>query len=421
MSITGDHRLLKRLNRTAVVRQVRQAPGSSRADLANATGLTKSTISLLSQELIDEGWLVELEVEAGGSQARGTGRPPTPLVLDEHRLAFVGVDLGLASATVVATNLVGKILTESSAAIDTTSPARASAQVARMIEALLQGAELRRRTTVGIGIGVPGAVDDRTGVLRFAPNLGWKDVPLRDLLSDALAGGLGAGLPLYLQNDADVAALGEFEFGEPPVSEPLVFLGLGTGVGAGIVVNDRLLTGAGGFAGEVGHTVLDVAGPRCSCGRLGCAEAFVGLAAVTHAVLGGTEPPASRDPATLLQSLPAAAFDAGRAARDSQIRAALERAGQYIGLLMQNLWAAFDPALIVLGGPTCELGDALLGPARERLAEYAQAAGLQPPAVRQARFGRLAHAVGAAAAVIHYQVRPLSGAPALVGVLPDAA
>ncbi|AKJ29926.1 ROK family protein [Caldimonas brevitalea] len=410
MSITGDHRLLKRLNRMAVVRRVRQAPGSSRADLANATGLTKSTISLLTQELIDEGWLVELEIESPGLQARSTGRPPTPLTLDEHRLAFIGVDIGLGSATVVATNLVGKVLTEHTARLDTTAPEQVCREVATLIEARLASEALRQRTTVGIGIGVPGAVDERTGVLRFAPNIGWKDVALRDLLRAALAAGPAAGLPLYLQNDADVAALGEFEFGDPQVLEPLVFLGLGTGVGAGIVVNDRLLTGWGGFAGEVGHTVLDAAGPLCSCGRRGCAEAFIGLAAVTQAVLGTDQLPRTRDPSALLQSLPPAAFDADRAHRDPALRAALDRAGQHLGLLMQNLWAAFDPAVIVLGGPTCELGDSLLGPARERLERYAQEAGLQPPTVRQARFGRLAHAVGAAAAVIHYQVRPLSDA-----------
>jgi predicted NBD/HSP70 family sugar kinase len=95
-------------------------------------------------------------------------------------------------------------------------------------------------------------------------------------------------------------------------------------------------------------------------------------------------------------------------AKDAALKAALERAGAYVGQLMQNLWAAFDPASIVLGGPSCEFGEALLGPARAELVRYAEAAGLKPPVVRTTRFGRLAQAVGAAAAVIHYQVRPLT-------------
>ena len=408
MSITGDHRLLKRLNRMALVRQVRQAPGSSRADLATATGLTKSTISLLSQELIDEGWLIELDVRSPPDQVRGTGRPPTPLVLDKHRLLFLGVELTLGPATVGGTKVVGQVLAERSASVATEDPLAACREVAALMADLFLQPELRERTPMGIGVGVPGAVDDTTGVLRFAPNLGWRELPLRDLLREALSGGPAAGLPLYVQNDADVAALGEFEFGEPPVTEPLVFLGLGTGVGAGIVVNDRLLTGVGGFAGEVGHTILDARGPRCSCGRQGCAEAFVGLAALARGIAGTGQPIESRDPAVLLKSLPPAAFKPEQARQDPRIHAALESAGQSLGTLLQNLWVAFDPAVIVLGGPSCELGEALIGPARKQLALYAQAAGLTPPLVRQSRVGRLTYAIGAAAAAIHYQVRPLT-------------
>ncbi|MCM5680311.1 ROK family protein [Schlegelella sp. S2-27] len=406
MSITGDHRLLKRLNRMALVRQVRQAPGSSRADLAHSTGLTKSTVSLLSQELIDEGWLVELDLDP--TIARGSGRPPTPLTLDEHRLAFIGVDIGLGAATAVATNLVGMVLMENSTPIDSADPASACRQVAGLIEALLREPELRKRTTIGIGVGVPGAVDDRTGVLRFAPNIGWKELPLRDLLRTALADGPAGSLPVYVQNDADVGALGEFEFVDRPVDEPLVFLVLGTGVGAGIVVNDRLLTGFGGFAGEIGHTILDARGPRCSCGRNGCTEAFVGLGAIVESVLGPGKARHAQDSQALLRSLPAAAFDPMRVAQDAALKAAFDRAGAYVGQLMQNLWAAFDPATIVLGGPSCEFGESLLAPARTELARYGEAAGLRPPVVKVARFGRLAQAVGAAAAVIHYQVRPLT-------------
>lgn len=406
MSITGDHRLLKRLNRMALVRQVRQAPGSSRADLAISTGLTKSTVSLLSQELIDEGWLVELELDPAAT--RGSGRPPTPLALDEQRLAFVGVDIGLGAATAVATNLVGTVLMENTAPIDSSDPSSACKQVASLISALLQGPELRRRTTIGIGVAVPGAVDDRTGVLRFAPNIGWKELPLRDMLRQALAGGPGGNLPVYVQNDADVGALGEFEFIDRPVDEPLVYLVLGTGIGAGIIVNDRLLTGHGGFAGEIGHTILDARGPRCSCGRNGCTEAFVGLGAIVESILGPGKARHAQDAHALLRSLPPAAFDPARVAKDAALKAALERAGAYVGQLMQNLWAAFDPASIVLGGPSCEFGEALLGPARAELVRYAEAAGLKPPVVRTTRFGRLAQAVGAAAAVIHYQVRPLT-------------
>jgi predicted NBD/HSP70 family sugar kinase len=365
-------------------------------------------VSLLAEELIDEGWLIELGIDPGINHPRGSGRPPTPLVLDQDRLVFFGVEIGPGLATVVMTNLVGKVLAQGAAPVDMSEPARACAQVAALIESEVIRNDLRRRKPMGIGIAVPGAVDDRTGVLRFAPSLGWREVPLLHLLGAVLAKGPAGDLPLYVQNDAGVAALGEFEFGDPSVSEPLLFLGLGTAVGCGVVVNDRLLTGQGGFAGEVGHTILDPLGPRCRCGRRGCAETFVGLRAIAREIVGPSDSVDAQDAASLLASLPPSAFDADLASRDATVKDALARAGDHLGMLMQNLWAAFDPAVIVLGGPSCELGEALLEPARRRLLRYAEEAGLRPPTVRLSRFGRLAHAVGAAAAVIHYQVRPLS-------------
>lgn len=370
MTITGDHRLLKRLNRVAILRCVRQRPESSRADVAAATGLTKSTVSLLSQELIDEGWLMELDNAETPGQARGSGRPPTPLRLDPHRLGLIGVDIGLGTIKAVGTNLLGEVLAERSAPLRSDTCEATCALAAELVAAIHASPGFGPRELVGVGVAVPGAMDDRTGLLRFAPNLGWRNMPLRQMLREALSGGPAADRPLYVQNDADVAALGEFEFGLQPVPEPLVFVMLGVGVGAGIVVNDQLLTGLGGFAGEIGHTVLQADGPPCRCGRRGCAEVFVGLPALERA---------------------------GR----------LDDAGKQLGLLLQNVWAALDPAVIVLGGPSCELGDTFISQARLTLEGYAHAAGLTAPVVQSARFGALATPVGAAATVLHYQLRPL--------------
>jgi len=142
---------------------------------------------------------------------------------------------------------------------------------------------------------------------------------------------------------------------------------VGEGVGAGLVVGGRLLAGARGLAGEVGHMVLQIDGPRCSCGRRGCAEALIGSRALLRE--DGSAPPA----------------------------AAVNKAGRYLGVLLQNLAVAYDPACIVLGGPAAALGDKLLTPVRDTLAQYAAAAGLPEPTLRLARFGEDAIAVGAAA------------------------
>ncbi len=397
MTMTGDQQLLKRINRMALVRCVRSLPSPSRSDLSEHTGLTKSTISLLTQELIDEGWLRERDRAATGS----LGRRPTPLELDDRRLALVGVELAVDGLTVVATTLTGQVLDSRTEPLPAGDARAVCAVIVQRMAAAAQRWQAAGRRLLGFGLGLPGAVDEASGVVRVAPNLGWRDVPVRLWLAEGLRAAGFANVPLQVQNEADVAALGEYEFGSPPVPEPLIYLSLGVGVGAGIVLNDRLFSGAQGLAGEVGHTLLERGGPACSCGRHGCAEAFIGLRAIA---LQAGEAGAG---AEALRHL----LDRGEAAA----AAAAERAGDCLGALLQNLWMTFNPALFVLGGPSCELGDAFLGAAQRSLDRYARAAGLTAPSVARSRFGREAVAVGAAALVLHQAVRPFHAAAHSLG------
>lgn len=355
--------LLKRGNRMALIRQLRVQPGQSRVDLANALGLTKSTVSALTRELIDEGWLVEREVVVTGD----IGRRPTPLFIDPTRLLLLGAQVGIGHVRVVLTSLTGEVLSARSVGYDTDLEVEAC--ILALTRTLLAVAAQRGETQriIGIGVGLPGGVDTARDQLVFAPHLHWHQVPFGALLRAALQGTPLSGAPVFMQNDADVAALGESEFNPSPTADPLLLVLVGEGVGAGLVVGGRLLTGARGFAGEVGHMVLQIDGPRCSCGRRGCAEALIGSRAL------------------LLQD------------GDAPAPTAVAQAGHYLGVLLQNLSVAYDPACIVLGGPAVALGDALLAPVRETLQQYAQAARLPEPVLRVARFGADAIAVGAAA------------------------
>ena len=146
-------------------------------------------------------------------------------------------------------------------------------------------------------------------------------------------------------------------------------------MGAGIVLNDRLFTGAQGMAGEIGHTILQIDGPLCSCGRRGCAEVFIG--------------------AKSLQGQ----------ARLADAKA--EQAGNYLGVLMQNLWTSFNPHVLVAGGPSCSRHPAMVEAARQTLEAYSQAAGMAGPLMRSAHYGLLAPSVGAAALVLHQYLRPM--------------
>ncbi len=355
--------LLKRGNRMAIVRRLRMEPGLSRVDLANALDLTKSTVSALTRELIAEGWLLEREVLVTGD----IGRRPTPLFVDPGRLLLLGTQVGIGHVRVVLTSLTGEVLAAKSAAYDTTLDVEACILALTRTMLAVAGRCGDAQQIIGIGVGLPGGVDQARDQLVFAPHVHWHQVPFGALLREALQGTPLAGAPVFMQNDADVAALGETEFNPSPQADPLLLVLVGEGVGAGLVVGGRLLTGARGLAGEVGHMVLQIDGPRCSCGRRGCAEALIGSRALLRQ--DGAAPP----PADIAQ------------------------AGRYLGVLLQNLAAAYDPACIVLGGPAMVLGDALLAPVQATLAEYAQAAGLPEPALRVARFGADAIAVGAAA------------------------
>lgn len=355
---------LKRGNRMAIIRQLRVNPGQSRVELANVLDLTKSTVSALVRELIDEGWLLEREVLVTGD----IGRRPTPLFVDPGRLLLLGTQVGIGVVRVVLTSLTGEVLQHQSAAYDTTQDVEACiGELARnMLDVAARRGEAQH--IIGIGVGLPGGVDQTRDQLIFAPLVHWHEAPIGALLREALRGTPLADVPVFMQNDADVAALGETEFNPSSMADPLLLVLVGEGVGAGLIVGGRLLTGARGLAGEVGHMVLQIDGPLCSCGRRGCAEALIGSRALLQA--DGADAPSP---------------------------AAVAKAGRYLGVLLQNLAVAYDPACIVLGGPAMELGDALLEPVRETLRQYAQAARLPEPTLRVARFGADAIAVGAAA------------------------
>jgi predicted NBD/HSP70 family sugar kinase/DNA-binding XRE family transcriptional regulator len=367
MNTTGDQQLVKRINRSVLLRLLRRQPGLSRAQLAQASGLTKSTVSLLVRELIDEAWLTETDVTAAAS---GLGRPSTPLQLDGSSRGMVGVEVAVEALRVVGVSATGQVLCALEEALNGTQPEDVCRQAARLVARTQAQLTQRGVQLCGVGVGLPGAFDDTNGMLRFAPNLGWRNVDFLPLITQALLVAGVPPVPVHVQNEADAAALSEYEFSDLSAQDSLIFVTCGAGVGAGIVLNDRLFTGMQGMAGEIGHSILQVDGPLCSCGRRGCAETFFGARALATNV----------DPST---------------------------GGNYLGVVLQNLWTTFNPSVIVVGGPSCDRYPAIVQAAKDTLARYAAAADMAPPTLRSARYGLLASAVGAAALVRHYDLRPM--------------
>jgi len=391
-SITGDQRHVKAINRMGLLRLLREQPGMSRADLAERSGLTRSTVSARIKELIAEGWLSEESAAVTG----GPGRRPTPLQLDGARLILLGADLGPDAIRVVATSIKGEILESSQAALRSREPDPACHQLVAMVGALSTRMTRDGAQLLGIGVGLHGLVDKRSGLLEFAPNNGWRNVDVGNRLGAELARAGLANVPVYYHNEADMAAVGESEFSDSPAADPLVYVSCGIGVGAGIILHGALFTGATGSAGEIGHTTLVIDGAPCSCGRLGCAEAYLGLKSIATA-------------AGCLQhaGVHHAALRARMSARDPVARTAFARAGELLGVLLQNAWTTFNPQAIVLGGETVTLGgEVLVDTASQVLARYAARAGLHAPQVRLTRYADFAVAVGGAAYALHALLNP---------------
>lgn len=387
MKTTGDQQLVKRINRSVLLRLIRSQPGLSRAQMAVHSGLTKSTVSTAVRELIEDGWITEADAQPG----LALGRPSTPLRISTHTRGLVGVEVAIDCLRVAIVSLVGDVLWSGELPLPDHAPAAVCARVAEAVSMAHGEMVMRGLLLSGVGLGLPGAFDVRTGLLRIAPNLGWRNVAIGAMVAQAFAQAGLPDVPVHIQNEADAAALSEYEFGEANQTDALIFVTCDVGVGAGIVLNDRLFAGAQGLAGEIGHSILQFNGPLCSCGRRGCAETFIG----SHAL-----------------------------ERELNQTGNLVEAGKHLGVLLQNLWTSFNPGVLVVGGKSCILHPRLFEIACQTLQAFASSAGMTAPRVRCAHYGLLAAAVGAAALVLHDQLRPMQERPLATGnpvALPDPA
>lgn len=246
----------------------------------------------------------------------------------------------------------------------------------------------------GIGIGAAGMVDFEAGTMRSAPNLAWKEVPIRDLVGEH------TGLTAVVDNDANVAAWGEYRFGAGQGYRDLLVVTVGTGIGGGIISGGRLLRGAHGFAAEIGHFIVEPGGPWCGCGNQGCWEQVASGRALDRAAREGAE---SR-PDSLIATLGGGHAAEGRQVweaarhRDRMAIHILETVGRRLGEGIAGLVNVLDPEAVVVGGGVADIGELLLDPARYAFQAAVEAPDHRPPVpLVPARLGNRAGAIGAAA------------------------
>ena len=356
--VTGDMDLVKRTNRGHILNQLKLDGALSRAELSRKTGLSRSTCSALVDELL----AAQLVVELGKDRSSG-GRRPTLVDINYTAGRAIGIKVMPDSVVGALVDLTGKVLEDRQRTFSADDGHRACVSaVADTVAALSRSGSAGTTPILGIGIGMGGRIDYHTGTLLESSILPWRNLPFASLVEEK------TGIPVYLENDVNTFALGENHFGAGKPYRDYLCITLGQGIGAGIVIDDRLYKGAHHGAGEFGHTKI-VAGPearRCTCGEYGCLEAY----ASTPAILADAR---ERIAAAVPDGIgDTAAMEAlGQAARngDSRAAAVFEDAGRQLGIGLSTMVNVFDPEVILVGGEGTAYADLLEPAFRDALRE----------------------------------------------------
>ena len=335
----ATHQQTRVHNERLVVRTLYDLGPISRAEVARLTGLTRTTVSDVVATLLDEG--VVREVGRGPSSG---GKAPILLEVDDDARLVVGLDLGEEHFAGSLVNLRGEIRRTVELPVDGRDGDAALALVFDLLDQLLEGTTA---PLLGIGIGTPGLVESRTGTIRRAVNLDWRDLPLGEIVTERY------DVPVNVANDSQAAALAEYTYAGGDRVPNLIAIRVGRGVGAGLILRGALFQGDGSGAGEIGHVVVDDDGALCRCGRTGCLETVASMRAIESRAAAATGRP------TDLAAV-RAALDAG----DPWAVTIVDDAGAALGRAIAGLIGALDIRRIVLLGPVTELGEAWLGAVR---------------------------------------------------------
>lgn len=406
--MVGAARALPHLSSQAAVIDVIRAAGTiSRAGLIEETGLTGATISTTVRRLIDEG----LVIETGRAESTG-GKPRVLLQLNHTARYAVGVHLDHSGIVYVLTTLGGAVISRMSrAGVGQEDPPAVVQRMAAEVRSLIEGAGIDRSRVMGLGLVSPGPLTPNSGMRLTPPSMRhWTEFPLDKALEEAV------GLPVHLDNDATAAALGEHWTGRAGSRSSFVAIYLGTGLGAGIVINGAAYGGISGNAGELGHICLDPDGPLCWCGARGCVEVLAGPAAVVARAQAdaGLAHDAGIDAGTpdggdARSTVPAqfAALTRLAIQGDARALALLEDSARYVGLAARALANLFDIDLIVLTGPSLAAAGSIYAPIIQAELDRAYfSRATHGVSVTVSPVARTAAAVGAAAMVLQSELVP---------------
>lgn len=389
----ADLKLLQEMNRAKVLETIRSYGPIARVDIARQTHLSPTTVASLVGDLIADGWVRTV----GEGQSRG-GRKPTLLEFNARAGYIVAVDVTDSFLTVALTDLNARELEQERSMPHQLTGEALAELIGAEVGRVLNSVATRELPVVGIGISTPGLVDAGAGVVRYSLKLNWIDLPLGPTLAQRFHS------PVYVENDTNAAAMGEKWFGAGRPFDNMVYVSIGSGVGAGLILHGKVFRGFTGSAGELGHMSIDKGGERCECGNIGCLENLVAWPAiwarVTKAVKRGVPTVITEMVDNIDQVTPAILNKAAQAGDQLAINA-LAEAGVSLGIGLANLINLLNPEAIILGGSLLSENSFMLQYVRKTMASH----GLQVPgtAVRLIpnQLGEKARLLGLAGIVLH--------------------
>jgi glucokinase-like ROK family protein len=345
-------------NKTLILNTVYHGRETSRADVSRITGLTRSTVSDIVSELIEEGLVTEIGM---GQSARG--KPPVLLSVVNEARQIVGIDLASGEFRGALVNLRGEIMQRLDLPVGDLPGDAALHCVFDLIDQLIARAG---SPILGIGIGAPGLMDSEAGVVLNAVNLDWQNLPLADELRARYQ------LPIYIANDSQISALAEHNFGEQSRAANMLLVKISRGVGAGIVINQQLFHGDSFGAGEIGHVRIEDPGELCRCGNYGCLETRISSRAIRrHAQALAAAHPDSRLHSTAgdIEHISLDEIVRAHQEGDPYVAGLVEEVGLSLGKALSYVVSLLNIHRVVVAGSVAAFGEALLNPASRRLNE----------------------------------------------------
>lgn len=388
---------VRNFNKHAAVDLIRFAgKGISRTDLAEAMGLTKAAVTIIVNDLIANQVILETE-----SRTTASGRPPVVLEINPKQGLVAAIDMGAMHLSVALGDFSARILEEVEIPFQVVDGPEACLKKAdQVLLELLRKRGLAPSDLSGIGIGVPGPVIADEGLVMAPPIMpGWDRFPIRATLEKRWK------TAIALNNDAKLGALGEWAYGAGRGEKNLAFIKVGSGVGAGLMINQQIYGGTTGSAGEIGHLTVDENGPLCTCGNHGCLEAFAG----GHAIAAQARKLVASGKRTSLSEKNVetiTAHDVAEAARRGDLPAQeiLKRSGTYIGIAIAGLINLFNPSTVIIGGGVAQVGDLLTTPIRQAVRERSLRASEHNVKITTAMLGRRSTLIGALVQAINIAI-----------------